>query len=125
MQPGRIEVVGKHTDYAGGRSLLGAINKGFCVVTVEREDTCCRFFSTTFPDSITVDMANVDTTDTSGEEQGHWANYPRTAVKRLARNFGSSELKGIDFAVVGDFILTMMFLHFCVVANFDTFITGM
>ena len=23
--PGRIEVVGKHTDYAGGRSLLGAL----------------------------------------------------------------------------------------------------
>jgi galactokinase len=25
--PGRIEVVGKHTDYAGGRSLLAATSK--------------------------------------------------------------------------------------------------
>jgi galactokinase len=28
--PGRIEVLGKHTDYAGGRSLLAATEKGFC-----------------------------------------------------------------------------------------------
>ena len=30
--PGRVEVAGKHTDYAGGRSLLAAATKGFCVV---------------------------------------------------------------------------------------------
>ena len=27
--PGRIEVLGKHTDYAGGRSLLCTIERGF------------------------------------------------------------------------------------------------
>ena len=32
--PGRIEVMGKHTDYAGGRSLLAAASKSFCVVSV-------------------------------------------------------------------------------------------
>ena len=44
--PGRIEVMGKHTDYAGGRSLLAATNKAFCVVTVDRDDAQCHFFST-------------------------------------------------------------------------------
>ena len=39
--PGRIEVMGKHTDYAGGRSLLGAVSKGFCVVAVS---LLCFFF---------------------------------------------------------------------------------
>ncbi|MDX1430536.1 MAG: galactokinase family protein, partial [Rhodothermales bacterium] len=29
--PGRIEVLGKHTDYAGGRSLTCATEHGFCV----------------------------------------------------------------------------------------------
>ena len=29
--PGRIEVLGKHTGYAGGRSLLCAVGRGFCV----------------------------------------------------------------------------------------------
>ena len=34
--PGRIEVLGKHTDYAGGRSLLCAVERGFCVTAVPR-----------------------------------------------------------------------------------------
>ena len=30
--PGRIEVLGKHTDYAGGRSLTAAVTQGFCAI---------------------------------------------------------------------------------------------
>jgi len=30
--PGRIEFLGKHTDYAGGRSLLCAIDRGIAAV---------------------------------------------------------------------------------------------
>ena len=29
--PGRLEVLGKHTDYAGGRSLLAAVDRGITV----------------------------------------------------------------------------------------------
>ena len=36
--PGRIEVLGKHTDYAGGRSLLCAAEQGFCLVAAARSD---------------------------------------------------------------------------------------
>ena len=35
--PGRIEVLGKHTDYAGGRSLLCAAEQGFCLVAAAQE----------------------------------------------------------------------------------------
>ena len=37
--PGRIEFLGKHTDYAGGRSLLCATERGFAVVAVPRADS--------------------------------------------------------------------------------------
>ena len=40
--PGRIEVLGKHTDYAGGRSLLCAVERGFCVTAVPRDDDVMR-----------------------------------------------------------------------------------
>ena len=43
--PGRIEVLGKHTDYAGGRSLVCAIEKGFCVRTAARTDRVVRVTS--------------------------------------------------------------------------------
>ena len=42
--PGRIEVVGKHTDYAGGSSLLCAVERGFTVTVDPRRDgrVCVR-----------------------------------------------------------------------------------
>ena len=36
--PGRVEVFGKHTDYAGGRSLLCAIERGFHVASRPRHE---------------------------------------------------------------------------------------
>src|SRR5215468_11349192 len=40
--PGRIEVLGKHTDYAGGRSLLCAVERGFCLAVSPRADRLFR-----------------------------------------------------------------------------------
>ena len=40
--PGRIEVMGKHTDYGGGRSLLCTAERGFCVAAVPRADSLVR-----------------------------------------------------------------------------------
>ena len=40
--PGRIEVLGKHTDYAGGRSLLCTAERGFCVGAIPRADSLVR-----------------------------------------------------------------------------------
>ncbi|MCY2950504.1 MAG: galactokinase family protein [Planctomycetota bacterium] len=36
--PGRLELLGKHTDYAGGRSIVAAVERGFCVVAAPRAD---------------------------------------------------------------------------------------
>ena len=36
--PGRIEVLGKHTDYAGGRSILCAIERGITLSVSPRSD---------------------------------------------------------------------------------------
>jgi galactokinase len=38
VRAGRIEIFGKHTDYAGGRSLLAAVPRGFAVVAGPRTD---------------------------------------------------------------------------------------
>ena len=34
--PGRLEVFGKHTDYAGGRTLVCAVPRGFAVAAAPR-----------------------------------------------------------------------------------------
>src|SRR4051812_15865532 len=36
--PGRLEVFGKHTDYAGGRTLVCAVPRGFAVTASRRAD---------------------------------------------------------------------------------------
>jgi galactokinase len=38
LVPGRVEVFGKRTDYAGGRSLLAAVPRGVAVVARDRDD---------------------------------------------------------------------------------------
>jgi galactokinase len=80
--PGRIEVLGKHTDYAGGRSLLCAAEQGFCLVARPRAGRL-------------VTIVNVDSGERAAlafvpdlEPQiGHWSNYPATVLRRVARNF--------------------------------------
>ncbi len=82
--PGRIEVFGKHTDYAGGQSLLVASDQGVTASFEPSQGTgVFTASSTASPDQVTV---------TAGESgslpAGHWGNYVQTVVDRLTNNFG-------------------------------------
>lgn len=94
--PGRIEVFGKHTDYAGGRSLLTAVERGFCVRAVARDDACVVV-------SDPVAGARCETTlhrdDVRGD--GHWSDYVAIVVRRVARNFPEAT-RGVDVAFTSD-----------------------
>ena len=46
--PGRIEVLGKHTDYAGGSSLLAAAEQGFCIAGVARTTPEVRIYDAVY-----------------------------------------------------------------------------
>ncbi|MHC4563107.1 MAG: galactokinase family protein [Planctomycetota bacterium] len=94
--PGRIEVLGKHTDYAGGRSLLAAVERGFCVVAISREDaTVC--ISSEGADGIAMFEIGPDLQPS----MGHWSNYPMTVARRIARNF-HGRLQGAEMAIASD-----------------------
>ncbi|MFB3892642.1 MAG: galactokinase family protein [Phycisphaerae bacterium] len=94
--PGRIEVLGKHTDYAGGRSVLATAEKGFCVVVAPRDGREVRLFDAAMNESaqfaIEPDLA---------PSMGHWSNYPMTVARRIARNF-PGKLRGADIAFASD-----------------------
>jgi galactokinase len=93
--PGRIEVLGKHTDYAGGHSLLCAVERGFCAVASPRNDATVKI----------VDVAsNLETEFPVAADLvpgAGWSSYPMTVARRLARNF-SGPLCGMDLAFVSD-----------------------
>jgi galactokinase len=95
--PGRIEVLGKHTDYAGGRSLLCAVERGFCVAARPRPDRMVRIADA---------VGNVETQvslseDSAAPVQMAWTAYPAATVRRIARNF-PGELRGADIAFASD-----------------------
>lgn len=83
--PGRIEVLGKHTDYAGGRSLVCAIERGICVVAAPRDDA--RVHVTDAGRKL---EAWLDLDPEQPMTSGHWSNYAATVTRRLARDFPSA-----------------------------------
>ena len=101
--PGRIEVAGKHTDYAGGRSLLAAINKGFTIVSHVRADTTVRIFTTFMKGTKRVEMeAAFQLSPELEMVQGDWTNYNRAVARRLCRNFPDAMKRGVDISLECD-----------------------
>jgi len=94
--PGRIEVLGKHTDYAGGRSIIAAAENGFCIVAAKRQDNIIRILDVGGGEKVEFSI-----TDQLQPHSEHWSNYPMTVARRLARNFPGT-LCGAEIAFAGD-----------------------
>lgn len=86
--PGRIEVLGKHTDYAGGRSLLAAAEQGVTasasVYGGAAEPAGLFLCRSTAMDGEVLVVAG----ENSELPPGHWGNYVQATVDRLSMNFG-------------------------------------
>ena len=98
--PGRLEVFGTHTDYAGGRTLVCAVPRGFAVVARARADGTVRVWDARreqdvalAPDRLRADSLTVPYTG--------WRNYADVVTRRLARNFQGAAL-GADIVVASD-----------------------
>jgi galactokinase len=94
--PGRIELLGKHTDYAGGRSLVCALDRGFCMVAIPRDDQTVSIEDTALSERVTFELS-AELTPSSG----HWSNYPMNVARRIARNF-EGPLRGAVIAFDSD-----------------------
>jgi galactokinase len=94
--PGRIEFLGKHTDYAGGRSLICATEQGFSVRATERIDPVLRIV-----DQAGGESAELPLRSDLEIPAGSWAAYPATVARRLARDFGPLTV-GLDLSFTSD-----------------------
>lgn len=94
--PGRIEILGKHTDYGGGRSLVCAASRGIAVAAMARTDAVVnivdagRRLETRFEIAPDLDVATND-----------WTTFPRAVARRIARNFPGAG-RGADIAIASD-----------------------
>jgi galactokinase len=93
--PGRLEVFGKHTDYAGGRSLVAAVPRGFGVAARARDDAVVRVVDVRYGSRTEIDPHDEDRSLTG------WASYVQVVARRFARNFPGAPL-GVDLAIASD-----------------------
>jgi galactokinase len=94
--PGRVELAGKHTDYAGGRSLTCAIERGICLIGAPRADAqiCIRDLGRGSEARFTFDPD-------AEPARGGWSNYAITLARRVARDFPAART-GADIVFASD-----------------------
>ena len=76
--PGRVNIIGEHTDYNGGFVLPIAINLSLLVAAGKRKDTKIYLKSMNFPKQIATFLKNL-----KYKEERQWANYPLSAAWAL------------------------------------------
>lgn len=96
--PGRIEVLGKHTDYAGGRSLLCAVERGICMAAIPSGDSRLRIL-----DALSMELVECEMhPDITGPAR-QWGSYPATVARRMLRDFPTlGSPRGADIVFASD-----------------------
>ena len=95
--PGRIEFLGKHTDYCGGRSIVCAIDRGFRAAVEERGDGMIEVESLDTGDSVAFELSGG-----TRPAAGHWGNYAVETARRLTRNFPEAMTRGATIRFTSD-----------------------
>jgi galactokinase len=93
--PGRLELFGKHTDYAGGRSLVAAVPRGLALAAGPRSDGRVHVIDARRRAEVSIDPVAQPL-----RHEG-WATYMGTVIGRLATNFPGASL-GADVVFASD-----------------------
>ena len=98
FSPGRINLIGEHTDYNGGHVFPAAISLGTYGAARKRDDQLLRFFSGNFEEKgiIEVPLENL-----RFESEHNWTNYPK-GVLHFLQEAGHTIDRGMDVYVYGN-----------------------
>ena len=96
--PGRVNLIGEHTDYNGGHVFPCAISLGTYAAARKRNDRKVRLYSANFP--------NAGVTETSLDElvpleKAGWAGYPKGVIWAFDQR-GYTVENGFDMVIYGD-----------------------
>lgn len=96
--PGRVNLIGEHTDYNGGHVFPCALTLGTYAVARKRDDRVLRFYSENFA-SLGVIETSLD--DLVPDEKADWTNYPKGVMWTFEKR-GYKLPQGVDIAIYGD-----------------------
>ncbi|NOH64267.1 galactokinase [Vibrio sp. RE88] len=95
--PGRVNLIGEHTDYNDGFVLPCAINYQTVVAAAKRDDSRVRIIAVDYDDQVDeFDLAE----EITFQQDKMWANYIRGVVKFLLQR--GYDIQGADLAVSGN-----------------------
>ncbi|MCL2415398.1 MAG: galactokinase [Defluviitaleaceae bacterium] len=93
--PGRINIIGEHTDYNGGYVLPCAVNMGTTAAISRRNDNIISLASRNFDLSIEIAIDNI-----KFDPAHDWANYPKGIVKLIQEK--GHNIGGFDMVFSGN-----------------------
>lgn len=94
--PGRVNLIGEHTDYNGGYVFPAALTFGTTLLARKRADKGLGLASTNFPDSKTLSIEQVVYDDADD-----WMNYPKGIVNEIHKE-GIAFQSGYDLLYHGE-----------------------
>lgn len=96
--PGRVNLIGEHTDYNGGHVFPCALDFGTYAEVKLREDKIIRAYSMNF-ENLGIMEFSLD--KLVNEEKDDWANYPKGVIK-IFKDKGYKIEKGMDILFYGN-----------------------
>lgn len=96
--PGRVNMIGEHTDYNGGHVFPCALTIGTYGVARKREDQKLRFYSMNFEQLGVIESSIVDL---KPEKEADWTNYPKGMIWAFGEK-GMKTEQGMDLVLFGN-----------------------
>lgn len=98
FSPGRVNLIGEHTDYNGGNVFPCALSFGTYGAIALRDDKTVRMYSDNFKD-LGIISFNID--QLVNDKKDDWANYPKGVIDVLKKH-GYNVDCGFDMVVFGN-----------------------
>jgi galactokinase len=92
--PGRINLIGEHTDYQEGLVFPAAVEKGIYIAIQKNNTSMCKLYSFDFDQEYSFSLHEIS------PKKGHWANYVMGMVSQFAQAGFNAE--GFDMVIAGD-----------------------
>ncbi len=96
--PGRVNLIGEHTDYNGGHVFPCALTMGTYGAARKREDDKLRFYSMNFERAGVIETS---LTDLVCKDEAGWTNYPKGVIWAFGKK-GYQVPSGMDVVIAGD-----------------------